>query len=90
MHAAFGGSKRRRMFTINACAHCQTPAEIQELENFIAAKARFWVDQSHSDLMRNTASPQRMRFLKQVMAHEGHLPALSAKARLTMSEPARG
>jgi hypothetical protein len=90
MHAAFGGSQRRRMFTINACAHCETPAEIQELENFIAGKARFWVDQSHSDLMRNTASPQRMRFLKQVMEHEGHLPALAAKARLTMSEPARG
>ncbi len=90
MHAAFGGSKRRRMFTMNNCAHCTTPEEIQELENFIAAKARFWVDHSHSEIMRNTASPQRMRFLQQVIDHEGHLPALSAKARLTMSEPARG
>jgi hypothetical protein len=31
-----------------------------------------------------------MRYLQQVIDHEGHLPALSAKARLTMSEPARG
>lgn len=90
MHAAFGGSQRRRMFTMNTCAHCETPEEIQELENFIAAKARFWVDHSHSAIMRNTASPQRMRYLQQVIDHEGHLPALSAKARLTMSEPARG
>lgn len=60
------------------------------LENFIAAKARFWVDHSHSEIMRNTASPQRMRHLQQVIDHEGHLPALSAKARLTMNEPARG
>ncbi|MCX6047841.1 MAG: phytanoyl-CoA dioxygenase family protein [Chloroflexi bacterium] len=90
MHAAFGGSKARRMFTINTCAHCETPAELQELENFIAGKARFWVDQSHSELMRKSASPQRMRFLQQVMAHEAHLPALAAKARLEMAEPARG
>ena len=90
MHAAFGGSQRRRMFTMNTCAQCTSVAEIQELENFIAAKARFWVDHSHSEIMRNTASPQRMRFLQQVIDHEGHLPALSAKARQTMSEPARG
>jgi hypothetical protein len=90
MHAAFGGSQRRRMFTMNTCAHCTTADEIQELENFIAAKARFWVDHSHSETMRNTASAERMRYLQQVIDHEGHLPALSAKARLTMSEPARG
>ncbi|MEZ4863599.1 MAG: phytanoyl-CoA dioxygenase family protein [Caldilineaceae bacterium] len=90
MHAAFGGSKRRRMFTMNCCAHCETPAEIQEMETFIAAKARFWVDHAHSELMRNTATPQRMRHLQQVLDHEGHLPALSAKARLEMAEAARG
>ena len=44
----------------------------------------------HSEIMRSTASPSRMRHLEQVMAHEGHLPALSAKARQEMAEPARG
>jgi hypothetical protein len=90
MHAALGGSKRRRMFTMNSCAYCQTPAELQELENFIAGKARFWVDRSHSEVMRQTASPQRMVYLQQVIDHEGHLPALAAKARAEMAEPARG
>ncbi|MCX6043617.1 MAG: phytanoyl-CoA dioxygenase family protein [Chloroflexi bacterium] len=90
MHAAFGGSKWRRMFTINACAHAETAEELKELENFIAGSARFWVDHAHSEIMRETASPQRMRFLQQVIEHEGHLPALAAKARAEMAEPARG
>jgi len=90
MHAAFGGGTARRMFTINCCAHCHTAAEIQELENFVAGGARFWKEQMHSDIMRQTASPGRMRHLEQVMAHESHLPALVAKAKAEMSEPARG
>jgi hypothetical protein len=90
MHAAFGGSTRRRMFTLNSCAHAETPEEIAELEKFIAGGARFWIDHTHSDIMRNTASPQRMRHLEQVIAHEGHLPALAAKARAEMAETARG
>jgi len=90
MHASFGGNARRRMFTLNASAHAETEAEIKDLENFIAGGARFWIDHTHSDIMRNTASPQRMVHLQQVMDHEGHLPALSAKARAEAAEPARG
>ena len=90
MHASFGGNAFRRMFTLNLCRHCETPAEIADLENFINGAARFWVDQTHSALMRHTASPGRMRHLKQVMDHETALPALSAKCRETMPEPARG
>ncbi len=90
MHASFGGSAYRRMFTINCCAHCTTAAEIQDLEAFVASGARFWKEQMHSELMRSSASPQRMKHLQQVMAHEAHLPALAAKARAEMTEPARG
>jgi len=90
MHASFGGNSRRRMFTLNASQHAQSEAEIEDLERFIAGGARFWIDHTHSDIMRNTASPQRMVHLQQVMAHEGHLPALSAKARAEAAEPARG
>lgn len=89
-HAAFGGSARRRMFTLNLCRRCETADEIADLENFIAGGARFWVEHVHGETMRQTASPQRMRHLRQVMDHEGHLPALAAQARATMSEPARG
>ncbi len=90
MHASFGGNTRRRMFTLNASTHVQTEAEIDDLEKFIAGGARFWIDHTHSDIMRNTASPQRMVHLQQVIDHEGHLPALSAKARAEAAEPARG
>jgi hypothetical protein len=90
MHASFGGGGFRRMFTLNLCRHCETPAEIADLENFINGNARFWIDQTHSPLMRRTASPERMRHLQQVIDHEFALPALAAKCRETMAEPARG
>lgn len=90
MHASFGGSGWRRMFTINVCAHCENPEEIQEMRNFNASMARFWEEHMHLPLMRDTASPQRMTHLQQVMENEEFLPALVAEARRTMSEPARG
>jgi hypothetical protein len=90
MHAAFGGGQRRRMFTLNCCAHCRTPEEIADLEQYIASHARFWIDHLHSDIMRQSASPARLVHLRQVMEHEAHLPALSAKARAEMAEPSRG
>ncbi len=90
MHASFGGDRRRRMFTLNNCRRCETVEEIQDLEKYIGAHARFWVEHLHSDVMRGTASPSRMRHLRQVMEHEGGLAALSARARAEMTEPARG
>lgn len=90
MHAAFGGSAQRRMFTLNMCQHCQTAEEIADLESFINGGARFWIEHTHSDVMRGTASAQRMRHLEQVMAHESQLTMLAAQARQSMSEPARG
>jgi len=90
MHASFGGNTRRRMFTLNNCAHCTTAAEIEDLEKYVASHARFWVEHMHSDVMRQTASSARMVHLQQVMAHEAHLPALSAKARVEMAESSRG
>jgi hypothetical protein len=90
MHASFGGNTQRRMFTLNCCARCETPAEIEDLEKYIGSHARFWIDHLHSDVMRQSASPARMRHLRQPMEHEGHLAALSAQARQEGAEPARG
>lgn len=90
MHASFGGSSRRRMFTLNCSARATDEAQIKDLEKYIGGHARFWIDHVHSDIMRGTASPQRMVHLTQVMEHEGHLPALSAKARAETVEPSRG
>ncbi len=90
MHSSFGGSSKRRMFTLNLCRHSQTEAEIEDLEEFIAGSARFWLDRMHGKAMLETASASRMQHLQQVIDHETHLPALSAKARMTMAEQARG
>jgi hypothetical protein len=90
MHASFGGNTRRRMFTLNCSARAKDDAQVEDLKNYIAAHARFWIDHMHSDIMRGTASPQRMVHLAQVIEHEGHLAGLSAKARLEAAEPSRG
>jgi hypothetical protein len=90
MHAAFGGSNERRMFTLNCCRHCSTPDEIADLESYIGGHDRFLNDHMHSDLMKATATPGRMRHLQQVMNHEGHLAGLAKAARMVMAEPARG
>ena len=88
-HAAFGGSKHRRMFTLNCCQR-YAPERIQDLKNYISGSARFWIDRAYGPAMMDTAGPQRMRHLEQVMANDGHLKELSRKARETMSEPSRG
>ncbi len=90
MHAAFGGSNQRRMFTLNCCRTCKTKAEIDDLESYIAGHDRFLNDHMHSYQMRQLASPERMVHLEQVIAHEGHLAGLAAKARAERSEPSRG
>ena len=89
MHSSFGGSTRRRMFTLNLCRHCQTETEIAELEEFIDGGSRFWLDRVHGPAMLATASAGRMSHLQQVIEYEGHLPELSARARQEMTEPAR-
>ena len=89
-HAAFGGGSQRRMFTLNLSQRARTPAELRELREFINSAARFWVEQTHSEVMRRTASPERMRHLAQVIENEDELPALVRQAKATMAEPARG
>lgn len=88
-HAAFGGSGWRRMFTMNLCQRYPAGRE-QELRDYLNGIARFWVDRAYGDIMVRTATPQRMRHLEQVMANDGHIAALSAKARQEMAEPSRG
>lgn len=90
MHASFGGSTRRRMFTLNCSARAKDEAQIEDLKKYISSHSRFWIDHMHSDIMRNTASAERMVHLEQPMANEGHLAELSAKARLEAAEPSRG
>jgi len=88
-HAAFGGSGRRRMFTMNCCQ--RYPEErVQELRDYMSGGARFWVKRAYGEPMINTATPERMVHLEQCLANDGHLAELSEKAREKMPEPSRG
>jgi hypothetical protein len=88
-HASFKGNTHRRMFTINLCQRFDDQ-DLQELRDYISGASRFWLDRVYSETMMNTASPQRMKHLEQVMANDGHLAALSSKMRQEMPEPSRG
>jgi len=87
-HSSWNGGKARRMFTMNMCQRYREE-DLQELRDYIGQSARFWIDRYYGEAMMATATPQRMKHLEQVMANDGHLAALSAKARETMAEPSR-
>ena len=88
-HSSWGGSSRRRMFTINCTAH-YAEAEIPLLRNEVASFARFWPDSLYGEAMMRTASPQRLVHMQQGLLQQDHLAAEVVKAKATMKEPSRG
>lgn len=88
-HSAWGGSNRRRMFTINCTARYRDE-EIPLLRNEITAFARFWVDSPYGAAMLRSAGPERLVHLQQPLGQQDHLAEEVRKAKLTMKEPARG
>lgn len=88
-HAAFGGGRRRRMFTINLCQRHQEE-DLHELRDWISALSRYWIDRLYGETMVRTAGPRRMRHLEQGLANDGHLEELSRANRDEMTEPSRG
>ena len=88
-HATYGGSQRRRMFTMNCCQRYPDD-KLPALRDYMAGGARFWVERAYNDVMVRTAGPARMLHLEQCLANDGHLAELSRQRRLEMPEPARG
>ena len=88
-HAAFGGSSRRRMFTMNFCQRYPED-KLEDFRNYMSGGARFWVERGYGEAIIRTAGPERMQHLEQKLANDGHLAELSRQARKTMSEPSRG
>jgi len=87
-HASFGGSERRRMFTMNFSRRYPED-KLQELRDLIAQRARFWIDRAYGETMVRTAGPERMVHLEQIMTNDGHLADLSREMKKKMVEPAR-
>ncbi|MBM3280479.1 MAG: phytanoyl-CoA dioxygenase family protein [Candidatus Handelsmanbacteria bacterium] len=88
-HSAWGGSKRRRMFTIN-CTAQYSEADLPYLRNEISAFARFWVDTVYGPAMTRNPGPRRLRHLRQTLDNQGHLAEEVRQARGAMKEPSRG
>ena len=77
------------MFTMNMCQRYPED-RVQELRDYLEGIVRFWVDRAYGPIMMETAGPERMRHLEQVMANDDHIAELSRKAREKMEEPSRG
>jgi len=88
-HSSWGGSNRRRMFTINCTAH-YAEAELPLLRNEVAGFARFWPDNIYGEAMRRTATPERMVHMQQGLSQQDFLAEEVVKAKATMKEPSRG
>lgn len=88
LHSSWGGSSRRRMFSINAHRR-YAKHELHVLKSYIGELARFWCERVHGEIMRSTAPPERMTHLDQVIDNEGHLIELSLKARIQTAAPSR-
>ena len=88
-HASFGGSNRRRMFTMNLCQ--RYPADqVEDLRRYIDGAARFGIERVYGPAMLATITPERRRHLEQVMANDGHLAELSRQYLATHAETSRG
>ncbi len=73
-HAAFGGSRARRHLAMNVASRAQTRDEIEELDAYIPRHClRKGGGRVYSDLMRRTATSQRMRHLEQPIEREAVL-----------------
>ena len=93
-HAAYGGSSRRRMFTMNCHRRARTPAKFKALKVWLdlhafgnGARTNKEKERMYSDLMINTASAKRMKHLEQGLKayselYQKYNPAGSEKSEL--------
>jgi hypothetical protein len=88
-HSAWGGSTRRRMFTMNCCQRYPED-KLADFREYIAGGSRFFIERAYHEVIVRTATPERMVHLEQVLANDGHLAELSRQRRQEMAEPARG
>ena len=88
-HASFGGSEKRRMYTMNFCRRYPED-EIEEFIGVLSGESRFWCDSIIGPEMRRTASSRRWIHLEQAVRADPTMRKLSAQKRVAMAEPSRG
>ena len=82
-HSSFGGSTRRRMFTLNCTRHCTKPDDLVVLKKYLsihsagAGKVRTGAGMFYPTML-DTAGPERLRHLQQaVEIHDELFPELA-------------
>ena len=88
-HSAFGGSQRRRMYTMNFYEHVPED-RLEWFQDTLSHEGRFWTDTIHGPEMLRTATPERMVHLKQVMENDFKVKEVHARLRAERAEPSRG
>jgi hypothetical protein len=68
-HASFGGSARRRMFTLNLGRRAGTPQEIDDLVSYISWQILHHTKEPYGETMLATAGPTRKVHFAQVFEH---------------------
>ena len=81
-HSSWGGSDRRRMFTMNFSE--RYPDHLTDhLKEVLGDEARFFIDRIHGPAMIKTATPERMLHLEQVRENDTHLADLVKELKKT-------
>ena len=88
-HAAFSGSVRRRMFTMNFFAHV-TEDRLEDFQEHLSQSGRFWIDCNYGEAMLRTAGAERMVHLRQVIENDFKIKEVHARLRREGTEPSRG
>ena len=79
-HSSWGGSNRRRMFTMNFSERYPDHL-IPDLKDFLAGEARFFIERQHGPAMIKTATPERMHHLEQVRENDTHMADVVKKMK---------
>lgn len=73
LHASYGGSGFRRMFSLNFGSPAVTPDEIDALDNYLRNYLAPRGDRAYGEIMCGTASAERRRHLQQVIDMESQI-----------------
>ena len=86
-HASFGGSSKRRMFTMNLIKHAESEADRQDVRSYVTRHSPGGHKQivgagMYSTIMLATAGPERMTHLSELKTiHDEIYPALADSHR---------
>ncbi|MCW8130267.1 MAG: phytanoyl-CoA dioxygenase family protein [Planctomycetota bacterium] len=91
-HASFGGSKFRRMFTMNLCELPHTDEGKRELHTLLVGwyGGHDGAERLHAPAMLDSATPERLRHLTPIKAYEAEMTraAREMRAAKAKAEPA--